>query len=354
MHIDTLKFYKYVPVKKPIYKGKFCQEPFTTLQIDLDGDVQLCGCQLHMPYTIGNIYNNTLQEIWLSHSAEQVRQSVSDGDFTYCNWACSALLNLPLRPSQLPVVNPFPKIIKIDLDRSCNLKCPSCREHVIIEKNSARIDKQIELYTQIKQYALENPNTNIIIMPLTSGEIFASHSGLEFLKSLIDYPFDNLKIEITTNGTLINKNKKLIKNIGHLIKSFSVSIDAATPETYSQVRGGDWSELLLGLNFIKELGTYSLKFNYCIQKNNFHEIEQFAQFANSFGANVYYQKLLDWGHWTIAWWHDNNVFDRTRPSFESALEMLKRVKQTYPKKIYMMAELTKYLEKQKNAVDFTE
>jgi hypothetical protein len=97
-----------------------------------------------MPYTIGNIYNNTLQEIWLSHSAEQVRQSVSDGDFTYCNWACSALLNLPLRPSQLPVVNPFPKIIKIDLDRSCNLKCPSCREHVIIEKNSARIDKQIE------------------------------------------------------------------------------------------------------------------------------------------------------------------------------------------------------------------
>ena len=30
MHVDTLKFYKYSPVKKPKYKGKFCRIPFDT------------------------------------------------------------------------------------------------------------------------------------------------------------------------------------------------------------------------------------------------------------------------------------------------------------------------------------
>ncbi|MTV61715.1 SPASM domain-containing protein, partial [Streptococcus pneumoniae] len=82
MHADTLKFYKYVPVKKPVYQDRFCSLPFTTVQIDNDGDVQLCDCQLHMPYTIGNIFKNSLQDIWLNHQANLVRQSVIDGDFT--------------------------------------------------------------------------------------------------------------------------------------------------------------------------------------------------------------------------------------------------------------------------------
>jgi hypothetical protein len=91
-----------------------------------------------------------------------------------------------------------------------------------------------------------------------------------------------------------------------------------------------------------------LKFNFCIQQNNYHEIEQFANFAAKFDARIMYQKLLDWGHWTIAWWHNNNVFDRNRDCFDSALEALRLVKQTYPNKISMAAELTKYLEKQNN------
>jgi radical SAM protein with 4Fe4S-binding SPASM domain len=343
MHADTLKFYKYNPIKKPIYKGKFCQTPFEILQIDEDGDVMLCGCQLHMPYVVGNVYQDSLETIWNGEKAQQVRQAVLDEDFTYCNWACASLPNLPNRPNRLPTTPLFPKTIKIDLDKSCNLKCPSCREKIIIEKNSARIDKQIELYAQIRQYALDNPNTKITIIPLASGDLFASHSGLKFLKSLINYPYKNIRLYITTNGTLVNRNRDLIADIQHLIQQFSVSIDAASPETYEQVRGGDWNELLLGLEFMNELKPRSLIFNFCIQKNNFYEIEQFAEFANQYQAYVSYQKLLDWGHWTIAWWHDNNVVDRTRDTFELVLDSLARVKQMYGSKISMAAELTKYL-----------
>ena len=346
MHINTLKFYKYSPVKKPIYKGKFCRIPFDTLQIDEDGDVQLCDCQIHMPYTIGNIYQDTLQNIWLGEAANRVRQSVIDEDFTYCNWACSYLSILPdSGPVTPPTLPNFPTTIKLDLDRSCNLKCPSCREGVIIEKNSTKIDKQIELFNQIKQWGMENPNTVLKIVPMASGEIFASHSGLQFLKSLIDYPYNNLRLEITTNGTLITRNQELIENISHLINFFSISIDAATPETYAVVRGGNWQELMLGLEFIKNTISKPLSVRFCIQKNNWHEIEQFAELANKFNAVINYQKLLDWGHWTIAWWHDNNVFDRTRDTFNLALDSIVNVKLKYPGKIILASEITKYLEK---------
>jgi MoaA/NifB/PqqE/SkfB family radical SAM enzyme len=228
-----------------------------------------------MPYTIGNIFKNSLQEIWANHEAAQVRQSVADGDFTYCSWACPKLQNLKSRPDKLPQVHNFPKVIKLDLDLSCNLKCASCREHVIIEKNSEKIQKQIELFEEIRQWALNHPSKSFTIIPGASGEIFASHSGLKFLESLVNYPHHNLKIQITSNGTLITKNLKTLEKIHHLLNRVEVSIDAATAATYTTVRGGDWSALISGLDFFHGIKK-PLVFKYVVQKNNWHEIVAFA------------------------------------------------------------------------------
>ena len=344
MHPDTLKFYKYTPIKKPQFQGKFCRIPFDTVQIDNDGDVQLCDCQLHMPYTIGNIFKNSLQEIWNNHEADQVRQSVVDGDFTYCSWACSKLHNLKPLPVSLPQVKSFPKTIKLDLDLSCNLKCASCREHVIIEKNSDKIQKQIELFEEIKQWALAHPTEFLTIFPIGSGEIFASHSGLKFLESLVDYPHRNLKIRLVSNGTLITKNLKILNKIHHLLTSIEISIDAATPDTYSVVRGGDWNALVDGLNFFRVLKT-PLFFRYVVQKNNWHEIVDFAELAHEYKAGIYYSNLLDWGHWSIKWWHDNNVLDRQCEHYPQVLQQLSTVKNKYPGKINFSADIIRNLKK---------
>lgn len=343
MHPGTLKFYKYTPIKKSQFENKFCSIPFNAIQIDNDGDVQLCDCQLHMPYTIGNIFKNSLQEIWNNHEADQVRQSVADGNFTYCSWACSKLHRLNSRPALLPQVRNFPKTIKIDLDLSCNLKCASCREHVIIEKNSEKIQKQIELFEEIKQWALNNPGESVTVMPMTSGEIFASHSGLKFLESLIDYPHGNLRIQLTTNGTLITKNTKTLERIHHLLSKIDVSIDAATPDTYRVVRGGDWNALIDGLDFFRVLKK-PLFFKYVVQKNNWHEIADFAELAKKYNAGIYYSNLLDWGHWTTEWWHDNNVLDRHNEHYNSVLTILQQVKKQY-QKMSFSADIIRNLKK---------
>jgi len=344
MHADTLKFYKYVPVKKPIYQDKFCSTPFSSLQIDNDGDVQLCDCQLHMPYTIGNVFENSLQSIWLNHQADLVRQAVVDGNFTYCSWDCSKLSTLPNRPAKIPQVKLFPKTIHMNLDLSCNLKCASCRETVIIEKNSEKIQKQIELYQEIRQWGLTNPYNPIEIAPMTSGEIFASHSAINFLESLRDYPHLNLQLKLTTNGTLIAKNKDLIHHIKHLIGSWSISIDAASADTYRTVRGADWQILQQGLEYIHSLKR-PMKLNFVVQKNNWHEIVQFAELANQYSASVYYSNLLDWGHWTPIWWRENNVMNRSSETYHQVLQSLQQVRNQYQNKITVSADLSNNLKK---------
>jgi len=286
-----------------------------------------------------------LYNIWNNSQASRVRQAVTDGNFTYCSWNCTALANLPDTPSILPQASDFPSVIHINLDRSCNLKCPSCREHVIIEKNNDKIHTQIKLFDELVSRAKANPSQVLSLIPIASGDVFASHSGLKFLESLQDYPHDNLKLQITTNGTLIKKNQKLLQKIRSSLARVAVSIDAATPETYALVRGGNWQDLLDGLQIITDLGIRpSVRF--VVQKNNYHEIEQFAELVNKFKVNsIYYANLEDWGHWTIQWWHDNNVFDRNRDTFDQALDMLEHVIERYSDHIVLSAVLKKYLTK---------
>lgn len=346
MHPDTLKFYKYTPTVKSQYQGKFCFAPYKNLEIDEDGDVILCGCQLHMPYVIGNIYQNTISEIWNNSQANEVRDSVARGEFTYCNWACGQLRSLKSRPDVIPATPSFPKHISVKLDLSCNLQCPSCRENKIMEKNNDKIFKQKLVFDEIVKYALANPDQIIEVNPLSSGEVFASHSGLHFLKSLADYPLNNLRLSILTNGTLINHHRELVGKISHLIDGFSISIDAATPETYSRVRAGNWNELWAGVEIINKLDLKLFAANFCIQAANYHEIESFANLAFSKGIrNVGYQKLNDFGHWDINWWHNNNALDRQKSSFEMVLNSIQKLQHSYPDQVSVAGDITNYLEK---------
>lgn len=345
MKSSTIEFYKYKPVDKPQFAQKFCSVPFTSLQIDIDGDVQLCDCQFHMPYTIGNIYHNSLQEIWLSDEANKVRQAVADGKFTYCSWDCSTLYTLPNKSGNTQQANPFPKNIKIDLDRSCNLSCPSCRESIIIEKNLDRIQKQTEIYNELKQWAADNPSIMFDVTPCASGELFASHSGLKFLQSLVGFEHKNLRLKLTSNGTLINRNKQLIMSLINVIADLCISIDAATPETYSVVRGGDWEELVQGLDFLKANKMYP-RFNFVIQKANYKEILAFGEFAQNYNARIQFASMEDWGHWDIKWWQDNSVVKQKATELEHVLDSLHTLKARHPNQVTMSADLVKYLTKQ--------
>lgn len=86
--LDTLKTYYNNPDKK---LGKTCNDVFTNLMIKTDGTViPAHGRCYNAP--MGNIYNNTIQEIWNDDPYAQFRNKLvkAGGLFPACNRCCSA------------------------------------------------------------------------------------------------------------------------------------------------------------------------------------------------------------------------------------------------------------------------
>lgn len=67
-----------------------CVSIFSTIEIDSNGDVSLC--RDYHDYTIGNIKNNTIQEMWNNEKAQAFRRSISTkGPMPVCRRCCGLM-----------------------------------------------------------------------------------------------------------------------------------------------------------------------------------------------------------------------------------------------------------------------
>ena len=131
---------KTFPIKQ--FQGQYCLSPFVMIEVTLNGDVRMCGCGAWMPTTIGNLRDTTLQHMLASDLARQIRQSIVDGSYVYCDEKfCGVIANNTL--NNIDTVPPniaarfddtsnfkMPHHISVQGDETCNLSCPSCRTQV--------------------------------------------------------------------------------------------------------------------------------------------------------------------------------------------------------------------------------
>ena len=110
-----------------------CKVPFLSLQIGINGDVYTC-CPAYVNYNkIGNILENTLDEIWYSKTAKELRKRILRNDYSMCNRElCRS--KLPEYISEKLQDNsfysetpPLPKCVTLAYDKECNLQCITCR-----------------------------------------------------------------------------------------------------------------------------------------------------------------------------------------------------------------------------------
>jgi len=301
---QVIKFSNLKPVPKPHLKGKFCPAPFTDISVDPNGDFTMCKCQLHMPFVVGNAKTTTIEQAWNSELATAVRQSVIEGTFDYCSWKCPGLKQLEDRVPANIIIKNRPPGINISNDRSCNLKCPSCREQVIIEKDPVILEKQNQLIDQLINY--KDP---IVVNPCNNGEPLVSPSTMHLLNNINQLNLKHVKLQLSTNGTLIYKYRDLIKSISDRITGFDISIDAATEETYQKVRGELWADLMQGINWLNTLDSpIYLSARFVVQGKNYHEMRDFVFLVKELGfKEVHFQLIRDWGHWSDQWWNKNRL-----------------------------------------------
>ena len=320
----------------------YCKEPFYNIEIDKRGDVYLC-CQTWHPVTIGNILENTLEEVWLSDKAKSVRSTIIDQSYKHCRldicpaWISKTIPSDELINEEYPgwwegtvsrVQFRLPNLIKFSFDASCNLQCPSCRVNRIqFNESDKEYATASAILNRIKDAYLSAPNKSSFHFTITgSGDAIGSHLFRNFLLELDGSKFPNMKINILTNGVMLTE--KVIRQLHRIhknIKLITISVDAATEDTYNKVRkGGDFNQLKKNIDYInkcKELQHANLLYTYVVQNSNFREMKQFAEWITSYPrAKVRFTRILDWGHG--GYFSNENIWDNRHQNHEEFFKVL--------------------------------
>ena len=221
----------------------------------------------------------------------------------------------------------MPYEIMLAIDQTCNLSCPSCRTEVI-KINPDQQERQESIGKIIYNNIFSKPtDQKIHLVTNGSGEIFGSIMLLSFLSKIQLADLPNLSLSLHTNGLLAEKAWHKIEHLHSAIADITVSVDAATADTYEKVRrGGKWKDINQSLKFLQnkknELG-FKLNARMIVQQSNYREIVDFYNMCMDYEIDrVEYSRLVSWGTWSHEEFKNHDVFDAAHPEKPIALEKI--------------------------------
>ncbi len=195
------------------------------------------------------------------------------------------LKNLILFPDiKIKSSSGFPIKAMIEPVRACNLRCPSCPIGSGVASNFDKltfdnfriiIDK---IYQTIEDISLFNYGEPLLHEDIDKMIYYAKKKGIK-------------KVKIHTNGMLLDDNigEKIIESG---LDSLSISIDAASKESYDKYRvGGDFEQLVekvkdfLRLRKRMKSGKPSVRAQFIIMSHNEHEVKKFYEMFKEIGVN---------------------------------------------------------------------
>jgi len=330
--------------------------PFSRADVHQLGEVVMC-CSHWLPTSIGNVFESTADGILNSETAKAIRKSVVDGSFKYCSHTdCEPLINnrLPfkkdyadkdfddefyhidrqilsdafaLKKFEIPSIS----YLVFCLDRTCNLTCPSCRVDLVMVKGAER-DKLYDVTERVVLPMLKNAK-RVMVNP--SGEAFVSRPSRRLMESLAEPGYENLAIDIITNGTVCDQREwdKFAHMYGRM-NIVRVSVDGATKEVIEKLRrGADYDVLMSNLKNIArmhwagDLKDFYLSFTY--QRDNLYDMEAFVEFGGKLGVScVIFERLQNVGAFTSEEYYERAVHLVDHPQHEDFLRIAGRVKRS--------------------------
>ena len=270
---------------------KFCKRPFENIEIGQFLELYTC-CPMwyRQQFDIGNLREQSLDEVWNSPKVQELREFVLDGSFRLCNLdkCCDYdyLPDLPeeeIREKYSVVMKTLPKFILFDHDRTCNARCTICRD-ACIGNNKFKVE-QLNRIADKKLIPLCKDAEYVYLSGL--GEIFYSEHSQYLLKRISElYP--KIRFSLATNGlncTLATLDKLGLKG---KIDKLSISVHAATAETYKKiVRAGNFDIILKNLKDLsehrEEYGINFIQVVFIVSSLNYKEMPVFAKMVKDLG-----------------------------------------------------------------------
>ena len=305
--INKRLFERYrINTDKDLQISKRCPRPYDTVLIDKMGSCYACECQSWLPQSIGNLQVQSLDEIVGSDIHRHIRSSIQDGTYRYCNeHQCSYLKSGSLLHGQPERI----KHLRLAIDDSCNLRCPSCRKGLIFHKDGSAYQLGIRLADKINEwlYRYQHP---VQVHIGSDGDPFASHVYRHFMEQTPER--DSISYSILTNALMFKEFSPRVPYVINNLKELGVSIDGATQETYEKLRlGGKWEKITENLEYISQLKQrHGFRFilHFVVQKDNYHEMQDIVTLGEQYHADrVWLSRIQDWNTW--ANFDEHNIFD---------------------------------------------
>ncbi|MBV8089742.1 MAG: methyltransferase domain-containing protein [Alphaproteobacteria bacterium] len=320
------------------YAGKFCNVPFDEAYINPDGDTFLC-CSTMLPVPVGNIFQeNTWDRIWNSETAQELRASILNGTFKYCNKrSCPKILNDDFIPKQnlserwKDIISDQSMYITDTLfadlgyDASCNLSCPQCRVGLIVLDRAgfARLDS-------VRDGIIDDLLSKLKIVRISSGgEALFSRHFRRVLADINPQRCPNLThLELLTNGMLFDRRQwETFSNLHYLEILVAFSIDACSKETFEAIRrNGRWEKMIANLEFARKLRDENkiakFQISYAVQAANFREMPDVVRMAERLHVDdLLFFRLENVGAYSEEDYRSRNVAEPTHPLHQQFLKV---------------------------------
>ena len=291
-----------------------CNLPSTVVNIDNQGRIFLCLCEAWVPWTVGHLLEfESMQDIWQHPVALDIAHSQHLGEYKYCDTKYCNVENEPKNQSLIQLL--------IGIDDSCQLVCPSCRKDLIFDKD---YDDKLPWVERIVSWLQKYEKADLIKLVFGShGDPFASRLYRKIISDLANLTVTPMiHFHLRTNGLLLSR---YLDELGVLprLTQLEISIDAATQETYEQVRRpGRWQSLIENLDYclaVRKHNPFQVKANFVVQQTNYQEIPKFVELCRNYKMMPNFTLLQNWNTFS---YRENAVHLKTHPEYQQFVAVI--------------------------------
>jgi len=305
---------------------KICEQGLYAQVIDGIGTVRVCGWAGY--YLIGNLRDNTMNEVWNSEAAKKFRQTLLDGTYDFCNEEnCPYMANGTLEKHMIEIdeIPCVPSDLSLAYDRRCNYHCTCCCSRNDVEMDTV-VQKKIEheLLKCLPDVQLLSANG--------LGEFFVSDSIMRVVNQWEPKEKEKAVFSLETNGSLFNeKNWEKVKRLGRYRMNVALTVHSFDEAAYQYLSGSKLpvSNIEKNLRFVSQLHKSGqidhLELATVMQERNFRTMPEFVRRCiHEFGADTVRvrrflpEKAMDEN---IEWFFD--VRNPLHPYNQEYVEMMK-------------------------------
>lgn len=318
---------------------RFCSRPYDHLYITKNGKATCCSWAR---LTLGNVAEDGINQLWKGEKAKELRDSIEDGSYKYCDSTSCPFLNnnsLPeltkeeFNEKVASYKGTYPKEFNLAYDYICNHACPTCRDDIFKPTNEYK-----EHTKKIDEEILPYLNKAKLIMASGNGDFFSSTSMIN-LFSQIKPENKNCVIKLETNGALVKKNWNNLKYLEKYNIKIVVTPNSYERETYKELSGGidNLDKTLSNIHFLSELRKENkikeLKITMVVQDTNFREIPSFIQKnLDDFEVDaIQLRPVMKWFRISDELYLKKNLLNPLHPNHEEFIEIINHPLCKHPK-----------------------